>query len=130
MGAVRADRELQLEKQFGDGAADIAVAHAAQLSAQLAELRGPERERSRETAIIRCEAVDEAVGGVDAHTGEKAASELVVGRGVEALQRPVGIAALVGDGLDASDEGVVKAALRGLPAVGHVESGELIVNST
>jgi len=52
MRAVRADGELQLEEELVDRPR-IAVARAAELSADLAELRGPEGEGGGDPAVVR-----------------------------------------------------------------------------
>src|SRR5438094_72739 len=106
MRAVRADCELQLKKQLVD-TARVTVARATELPADLAELRRPEGERRRETAIVRDGAVGEAVGGIDAHAGEPALRELVVGRGVETIETLAGITSAISDCLESPDERVV-----------------------
>ena len=61
MRTMRADGELQLEEQLVDRAR-VAVTRAAELPADLAELRRPEGERRRQAAIVGDRARNEAVG--------------------------------------------------------------------
>src|SRR6185295_1835122 len=98
-----------------------------ELSADLAELRGPEGEGGRDAAVVRDGAVGEAVGGVEADAGEPSVPELVVGRGVEAVQAFAGVAAAIGDRLQPADEGAVQPLLQRLPAIRHVHAAELVV---
>src|ERR1051326_7740758 len=128
--AVRADGELKLEQELV-GRLHVAVARAAELPADLAELRGPEGERGGNAAVA-CARRDlrearRLVRGVEAQAGEPALRELVVDRRVEAAQAPVEVVALVEHPFEAADDAPIRPLLQRLPAIRHVDAAERIV---
>src|SRR5438093_3890607 len=103
MRAVRANRELQLEKKFVHRPADITVTDAAQLAAKLAELRRPERHRACQSSVGEAGgsqvACHDAIGCIHSRAGEPPAVELTIGRGVEAFELSIDVGTVIRDRL-------------------------------
>jgi hypothetical protein len=74
--AVRPDRELQLKQEL-IGGRSVGVIRPAVLTAQLAELAGPEREQRGKRLVAEIVFV-ESIRLIDAAAGEPAPRELVV----------------------------------------------------
>ena len=102
----------------------VAVADAASLRAQLAELGRPEGERGGGAAVVE-PAIVRVIGCVETDAGEPALGELVVGRGVEAE----GASSLPAGGRRRRSlrlmKRAVEPALQRLLAIGEVEAAKL-----
>src|SRR5256885_15322390 len=77
MGAVGADRELQLEKELGRRVVRQVVVSAPQLGPELRELAGPERQEAGDPAVFQAGVVG-MLGLLVAGADEPALGELIV----------------------------------------------------
>src|SRR3982750_1834059 len=121
MGAVSADRELQLEKPLG-GVDTAGVPAVPELAAKLRELARPERQRERLPRVVLPVVVG-AGRPFDARARVPPLGELVLARDEPSppFLAAVDLVAAAAEELAANRGGPVKALLQGLPAEGAVD---------
>src|SRR3954452_15183961 len=115
MGAMGADRKLELEQEFVGGHR-FGVSRPPQLTAYLAELTGPVGQRHRLRGVVRRREI-RPIRAIDARAGEPAASHLVVARHVipGRLLLTVGLIPPAPDHFRSADERVVDRPLQRPP---------------
>src|SRR6266545_1514350 len=123
MGAVGADRELELQEELVGGLVGQAEVAAPQLTPQLRELARPEGQDAGD-AGVSLRVVIGVLGGLETGAREPAPGELVVAGGVPADRRLVAgrLLALAAVDLSAQEQRMIKAGLERLRAVGQVEA--------
>src|SRR5579864_8383702 len=124
MGAVGADRELELEERLVGGDAS-GIAAAAELAPELGELARPERQEDRLAAVV-LRLIVRVRGPLGAGAREPALGELVLARHEPASGRlpAVRLVAAAPEELAADRRGAVEAALERLPPERRIDGFE------